>query len=1005
MLAAWTERGCGRRLSRSASAFLIVLRLVPRTQPRSGSRGGKASKDWTGIGAMNRWKSPSAALRAPSPPLGEKDGMRGFGPWKVSRLLGSVAAMIFAVTLPALAQTSPVVSGNSLEAVADTKFSVNRGFFEAPFTIAITNATPGATIYYSVDCSEPVPGKSFLYTNALAISNTTVLRARAFKEGWRPSNVDTHTYLFLGDVIYQAANGAPPPNFPSSWGANAVNYGMDSNVIAKYSLAEWREALTQIPSMSLVTEMKNLFDPATGIYANALLHGEAWERSGSIELLDPKNVTPGRFQENCGLRIRGGYSRNPQYVKHSFRVFFRGEYGAPKLRYPLFEEEGAGEFDTFDLRTSQNYSWAIESNYGLGRHETMVREVFCRETLGAMGQSYRRSRYYHLYLNGQYWGLYETDERPEASYGETYLGGKKEDYDVVKSANHVGAFTTEATDGNLLAFSNLWTMARAVAANPANSNYFRVLGRNADGTRNPTLPVLLDVDNLIDYMLGIFYSGDGDATLSLFLANNRANNWFGMRDRANAEKGFIFFNSDCEHTLGAIYSEVDRTGPFGGSNQGSFLYANPQWIHEDLMRNAEYRLRFADRVQRHFFNHGALTPEAGTNRFLRKAGQIDKAIRAYSARWGDAARSPAYGETDWKNMINEIVNNWFPSRTGVVLQQLRNDGLFPSLAAPVFGQLGGQVPAGFRLELAHSNSSGAILFATDGNDPRLASGAFSSSAQSYSQPVVINAPTVVRARVLSGTNWSALAEATFYPPQNFTKLLVTEIMYHPLDAGGVDGDEFEFLELKNAGTNALDLSGLNFTTGVSFAFTNGTRLAPGAFFVLVRNSASFSTNYPGAVFNGQYTGKLDNAGETVRLSDQLGKAIWSITYSDQAPWPAAADGTGRSLQRTNTAVDGGNPANWEAAIPTPGADLLGGGTPTNGLASLKIDAIAVGLGVTLTFGAISNQAYSVEFTDDLGSRSWLKLFDLPARASNRTEVVIDPGRFKQRFYRLTSLPR
>jgi hypothetical protein len=30
---------------------------------------------------MNRWKSPSSALRAPSPPLGEKDGMRGFGSW------------------------------------------------------------------------------------------------------------------------------------------------------------------------------------------------------------------------------------------------------------------------------------------------------------------------------------------------------------------------------------------------------------------------------------------------------------------------------------------------------------------------------------------------------------------------------------------------------------------------------------------------------------------------------------------------------------------------------------------------------------------------------------------------------------------------------------------------------------------------------------------------------------------------------------------------------------
>ena len=63
-------------------------------------------------------------------------------------------------------------------------------------------------------------------------------------------------------------------------------------------------------------------------------------------------------------------------------------------------------------------------------------------------------------------------------------------------------------------------------------------------------------------------------------------------------------------------------------------------MHEELLGNAEYRLRFADHVQKHFFNGGALTYGAVTNRFLRKASQIDKAIRAYSARWGDAVTEP-----------------------------------------------------------------------------------------------------------------------------------------------------------------------------------------------------------------------------------------------------------------------------------------------------------------------------------------------------------------------------
>src|SRR6185295_199103 len=204
-------------------------------------------------------------------------------------------------------------------------------------------------------------------------------------------------------------------------------------------------------------------------------------------------------------------------------------------------------------------------------------------------------------------------------------------------------------------------MCQVLRTNASNANYFRPLGRNADGTRNTNMEVLMDVDNLIDYMLEIFYSGDGDATLSSFLGNVQANNWFGMRDRTNPDAGFRFFNSDCEHTLGSPSSQVDRTGPFGGptvANEGIFIWSNPQWMHEELMRNAEYRVRFADHVQKHFFSGGALTPQAGTNRFMAKAVQITKAIRAYSARWGDAVCEPPYGESDWTNTINGIITNW-----------------------------------------------------------------------------------------------------------------------------------------------------------------------------------------------------------------------------------------------------------------------------------------------------------------------------------------------------------
>jgi len=93
-------------------------------------------------------------------------------------------------------------------------------------------------------------------------------------------------------VIRQAPTGAAPPYFPASWGRNRVDYGMDPTVIAKYSLAEWRAALTQIPTISIVTEMKNLFDPATGIYANADGHGEIWNAPALSSCSNPP--TPSR---------------------------------------------------------------------------------------------------------------------------------------------------------------------------------------------------------------------------------------------------------------------------------------------------------------------------------------------------------------------------------------------------------------------------------------------------------------------------------------------------------------------------------------------------------------------------------------------------------------------------------------------------------------------------------------------------------------------------------------
>ena len=141
------------------------------------------------------------------------------------------------------------------------------------------------------------------------------------------------------------------------------------------------------------------------------------------------------------------------------------------------------------------------------------------------------------------------------------------------------------------------------------------------------------MDNLIDYMLMIFYNGDRDAPISNFLGNTRPNNWYGLRNRAGDE-GFVYFIHDAEHILSR--GMADRTGPFSAGDQ--LQYSNPQWIHQELMAHPDYRMRFADLAYRRLFNNGLLTSSQAIKRFLARASQIDMAIIAESARWGSASQ-------------------------------------------------------------------------------------------------------------------------------------------------------------------------------------------------------------------------------------------------------------------------------------------------------------------------------------------------------------------------------
>lgn len=812
----------------------------------------------------------------------------------------------FATPSPRTNNTSGLIAR-----VADTKFSVDRGFFGVPFDLVITCDTTNTAIRYTTNGAPPTAATGVVYSGPVSVGRTTVLRAAAFRSGFIPSEVDTHTYLFLADVITQSPTGTAPSGWPSSWGQNVVDYGMDPNVVnsAAYG-GTISNDLKSIPSLCIVTELKNLFDSSTGIYANPGQDGLEWERPVSLELIRPDSQ-PG-FQVNAGLRIRGGFSRDTANPKHSLRFVLRSEYGDSKLRYGLFGTDGDDTVDKFDLRISQDNSWAFQGDPS----GTFLPDPFSRATQLAMGRPGTRGDFHHLYLNGQYWGLYNTEERPESEYAASYFGGRPEEYDVIKV--EAGPYDVVATDGTLDAWKRLWQAATNGFSSDA--SYQRVQGNNPDGTPNSAYEVLLDVPNLIDYMLVILYTGNFDGPV---WQDNFPNNFYAIRHQTRRD-GFRFVTHDAEYSMYGV--DDDRTQPItvGDPAAGSsFSESNPQYVWQRLQANAEFRLLVADHVHRFFFNGGVLTPAVSLARYAALTNEIHRAVVGESARWGDAQREPAVTRADWVSAVRDKMNNYLPQRSGIVLNQLRARSLYPSTAAPVFSRHGGVIATGFNLAI--SVTAGTIYYTLDGTDPRLSGGAVASGARVYTGAVPLVESVVVKARARSGSSWSALNEATFFVQQDLAGLLVTEIMYHPPDFGLVDGDELEFVELKNASPAQLDLSGVCLTNGLNYSFPIGTRLAPGAFVVLVSNPAEFSLRYPGVTVSGAYAGHLSNSGETVSLIDGAGSSLIALAYGDRDLWPQSADGLGFSLVPANPNLNPapGDPANWRASAAdggSPGAD-------------------------------------------------------------------------------------
>ncbi|MEM7386182.1 MAG: CotH kinase family protein, partial [Verrucomicrobiota bacterium] len=241
------------------------------------------------------------------------------------------------------------------------------------------------------------------------------------------------------------------------------------------------------------------------------------------------------------------------------------------------------------------------------------------------------------------------------------------------------------------------------------------------------------------------------------------------------------------------------------------------------------------------------------------------------------------------------------------------------------------------------------------------------------------------------SSWSEAIEFTPTAPAELAQiqesLRITELMYHPVSAtedertAGYSTSNFEYVELQNTGTAALDLSTLRFTKGIDFDFSEGsvTTLQPGEVIIVANNAEAFVLRYGNvATVAGSYgendEGRLSDGGERLKLSFGGGTPVIDFSYDDGSPWPTEADGGGASLELVNLMEPGdlSSESSWSASEVGGSAGVVGGGTG-------PVDGDSDGDGQ-------SDAAEAIAGTDPADSGDYLRIKRLVRAEDGRVEI-------------------
>lgn len=785
--------------------------------------------------------------------------------------------------------------------VLPPSFTPDGGFFEGPVEVSIVGAEADHVVRYTLDGLPANPGSPVL-SSRLTLSSSTVVRVIAIDPEGRRSAPEARTFFIGVNCDLPVVSLATAPSFLPF--RNGYLYGLGSSVLSGQD-----QVLKTFPYYG----------------------SNAWqdrEVEVALEFYEPDGRVG--LRQRAGMKIFGGWGSRG-YPQKSFALFARRSYGAGKFDHRVFPDQNVTEFEALVLRNSGNDnqsthqtpprppisefgptlsygSYFVNGNFTLLRDALMQRLV---EETTLDTQAYRPAV---LYLNGEYWGIYNLREKMNEHYVLSHHDRAPGSVDLIEGLGSVRAGS-----------STYYNQMR---------NYLSSQNLADDARYDFVAEQYLDIDNFIDYQLAIVYGGNFD------IGNVKC--W-----RPRAARGrfrWLLYDQDYAFDLWppdiyqpamardyADYRNMFRFYTTGTNpNVGWPNGAGQTLIFRSLLNNERFKQRFIRRC-------------ADLLNSLFRQEQVDEAIQEMAA-----VIRPEIGDHLHRWSWEELVPRDFGAPHKAEYQpfipatwEANIDALYAFAAArpaktrqdcaQEFGLTGGEGVLEVRVE---PEGAGSVLLntLTVGDTPW--QGTYFADIANTLRPVPNPGHRFVEWATPDGTVASqtldlnverdatstvvARMESAPPNPSDPSELIINEIMYHP----SAEHDSGDWAELYNPGDEAVDLSGWIFRDedDAHFFLLPERTLEPGACLVLVQDDSRFRLLHaPNVDSIGDFGFGLGNGGDTLRLFRPDGTVALTIRYGDAAPWPEEADGDGFTLELVSPESDSALPGSWKASAHVGGA--------------------------------------------------------------------------------------